>query len=136
MRSSATLVQASGDSTGGRAQIEQIVDVPVPRIHEQIVDVIKVIPEEWMSKRIVQQIVDVPVPHIPKQIVEVILGVVVRLQWHERQHGWTCPQSPEQNVEVIKVILQHVPHVLPHLSASDGIWGTCCSRPVLTLHVG
>ena len=49
-------------------------DVPVPRIHEQIVDVIKVIPEEWMSKRIVQQVVDVPVPHIPKQIVEVILG--------------------------------------------------------------
>ena len=81
--------------------IELIVDVPVPRIHEQIVDVIKVIPEEWMSKRIVQQIVDVPVPHIPKQIVEVILGVVVRLQRHERQHGWTCPQSPEQNVEVI-----------------------------------
>ena len=35
---------------------------------------IKVIPEEWMSKRIVQQIVDVPVPHIPKQIVEVIFG--------------------------------------------------------------
>ena len=32
---------------------------------------IKVIPEESMSKRIVQQIVDVPVPQIPKQIVEV-----------------------------------------------------------------
>ena len=73
--------------------IELIVDVPVPRIYEQILDVIKVI-------------VDVPVPHIPKQIVEVILGVVVRLQRHERQHGWTCPQSPEQIVEVIKVILQ------------------------------
>ena len=81
--------------------IELIVDVPVPRIHEQIVDVIKVIPGEWMSKRIVQQIVDVPGPHIPKQIVEVILGVVVRLQRPERQHGWTCPQSPEQNVEVM-----------------------------------
>ena len=74
-------------------------DCPVPRIHEQIVDVIKVIPEEWMSKRIVQQIVDVPVPQIPKQIVEVIFGVVVRLQRHERQR--TRPQSPEQNVEVI-----------------------------------
>ena len=84
-----------------RVQKTQIVDVPLPRIHEQIVDVIKVIPEEWMSKRSVQQIVDVPVPQIPKQIVEVILGVVVRLQRHERQHGWTCPQSLEQNVEVI-----------------------------------
>ena len=59
VRSSATLVQASGDSTGGRAQIEQIVDVPVQQILEQSVEVIKVIPEEWMSKRIVQQIVDV-----------------------------------------------------------------------------
>ena len=49
-------------------------DVPVPQIQEEIVDVIKVIPEEWMSKRIVQQIVDVPVPQIPKKIVEVILG--------------------------------------------------------------
>ena len=46
-RSSATLVQASGDSTGGRAHIEQIVDVPVPRILEQIVEVIKVIQQEW-----------------------------------------------------------------------------------------
>ena len=56
VRSSATLVQASGDSTGGRAHIEPIVDVPVPQILEQNVDVIKVIPEEWMSNRIVQQI--------------------------------------------------------------------------------
>ena len=48
--------------------------VPVPQIQEQIVDVIKVIPEEWMSKRIVQQIADVPVQQIPKQIVDLILG--------------------------------------------------------------
>ena len=52
----------------------KVIAVPVPKIQEQIVDVIKVIPEEWMSKRIVQQIVDVPVPQIPKQIVEVIFG--------------------------------------------------------------
>ena len=51
-------------------------DVPVPRIWEQSVEVIKVIPEEWMSKRIVQQIVDVPVPQIPKQIVEVVLVIL------------------------------------------------------------
>ena len=46
VRSSATLVQASGDSTGGRAQTEQIVDVPVPQILEQSVEVIKVILQE------------------------------------------------------------------------------------------
>ena len=45
----------------------------VQQILEQSVEVIKVIQEEWMSKRIVQQIVDVPVPQTPKQIVEVIL---------------------------------------------------------------
>ena len=49
-----------------------VIAVPVPQIQEQIVDVIKVIPEEWMSKRTVQQIVDVPVPQIQEQIVEVI----------------------------------------------------------------
>ena len=51
-----------------------VIAVLVPQIQEQIVDVIKVIPEEWMSKRIVQQIVDVPVPQILEQTVEVILG--------------------------------------------------------------
>ena len=50
VRSSATLVQASGDITGGRAQIEQIVDVPVPQIWEQSVDVIKVILQEKCQK--------------------------------------------------------------------------------------
>ena len=33
-----------------------VIAVPVPQIQEQIVDVIKVIPEEWMSKRTVRQI--------------------------------------------------------------------------------
>ena len=37
---------------------QTVLAVPVPKIREQIVDVIKVIPEEWMSKRIVQQIAD------------------------------------------------------------------------------
>ena len=50
VRSSATLVQASGDNTGGRAQIEQIVDAPVPQIWEQSVEVIKVILQEQCQK--------------------------------------------------------------------------------------
>ena len=33
-----------------------VIAVPAPQIQEQIVDVIKVIPEEWMSKRTVRQI--------------------------------------------------------------------------------
>ena len=44
----------------------QLIVIAVP----QIIDVIKVIPEEWMSKQIVQQIVDVPVSKILVEIVE------------------------------------------------------------------
>ena len=43
-----------------------VIAVLVPQIQEHIVDMI---PEEWMSKRIVQQIVDVPVPQILEEIV-------------------------------------------------------------------
>ena len=64
VRSSATLGQASGDNTGGRALVgKQIVDGPVP----QIVD------------GPVPQIVDGPVPQIQEKIVEVI-KVILREQ--------------------------------------------------------
>ena len=70
-----------------------VLAVPVPQIREQIVDVIKVIPEEWTSKRIVQQqIVDVPVLQILEEIVEPVAGEVVcnARTGVRRQHGWTC----------------------------------------------
>ena len=47
-----------------------VIAVLVPQIREQIIDVIQVIPEEWMSKQIVQQIVDVPASKILVEIVE------------------------------------------------------------------
>ena len=51
MRSSTTLGQASGDSTGGRALVgKQIVDGPVPQIREQSVEVIKVILQEQCQR--------------------------------------------------------------------------------------
>ena len=49
--SSATLGQASGDSTGGRALVgKQIVDGPVPQIQEKIVEVVKVILREQCQR--------------------------------------------------------------------------------------
>ena len=45
-------------------------DVPVPQIQEQIVEVFKVIPQVRVSERIVEQIVDVPVPQFVEEIVE------------------------------------------------------------------
>ena len=51
VRSSATLGQASGDSTGGRALVgKQIVDGPVPQIQEKIVEVMKVILREQCQR--------------------------------------------------------------------------------------
>ena len=69
-----------------------VIAVPVPQIQEHIVDVIKVVLEEWMSKRIVQQIVDVPVPQILEEIVALVAGeVVCNARTGVRpQHGWTC----------------------------------------------
>ena len=75
-----------------------------------------------MSKRIVQQIVDVPVPQIPKQIVEVILDGC-----GSRQHGWTCPQLPEHNVDVIKVILQEQCQRMRFFSF-ESVWEGSCGQ--------
>ena len=49
----------------------------VQQILEQSVEVIKVIPEEWISKRIVQQNVDVPMSKI---LVEIVVSVAYRRQ--------------------------------------------------------
>ena len=38
------------------------VDVPVPQIQEQIVEVVKVIPQERVKNRAMEQIMDVPDP--------------------------------------------------------------------------
>ena len=81
-----------------------VLTVPLPQIREQIVDVIKVIPEEWMSKRIVQQIVDVPVPKILEEIVEPAAyrrQATARVDVH-----FPVPQIQEKIVEVIKVVLR------------------------------
>ena len=48
--------------------VELIFDVPVPQVVEEILEVIKVIPQE----RIVEQIVDVPVLQVFEEIVEVV----------------------------------------------------------------
>ena len=81
-----------------------VIAVPVPQIREQIIDVIKVIPEEWMSKQIVQQIVDVPVSKI---LVEIVEPVAYRRQATARVDvHFPVPRILEQIVEVTEVILQ------------------------------
>ena len=116
-----TCTQASGDSTGGRAHTEEIVDVPVPRILEQIVEVIKVIPEEWMSKRIVQQIADVPTSKIPKQIVEVVL-VILQEQCQRMRFFFSFDSVWEGGCG------RHVPHVLPRSQPPHARVDSECKR--------
>ena len=66
-----------------------IISVPLPQILEQIAEVMKVIQQEQISKRIVEQIVDVPVPQIPEQIVEVpvpqVMEETVETTTHSRR---------------------------------------------------
>ena len=69
--------------------VHLIISVPLPQILEQIAEVMKVIQQEQISKRIVEQIVDVPVPQIPEQIVDV-----------------PVPQVMEETVEAAKSIPQ------------------------------
>ena len=81
-----------------------VIAVLVPHIREQIIDVIKVIPEEWMSKQIVQQIVDVPASKI---LVENVEPVAYRREATARVDvHFPVPQIQEKIVEVIRVILQ------------------------------
>ena len=62
--------------------------VPVPHIQEQIVEAIKVIPQEQMAERIVEQIVDVLMPQIQVQFVDV-----------------PVPQIMEETVEVATLLV-------------------------------
>ena len=61
---------------------KQFLDVPVSKILVEIVE-----PVAYRRQATARVDVHFPVPQILEQIVEVILGFVVRLQRHERQHG-------------------------------------------------
>ena len=52
-------------------------DAPVPQVVEDILEVIKVIPQERVSERIVEQIVDVPVLRFMEEIVDTVAGEVI-----------------------------------------------------------
>jgi len=73
--------------------VEQVVDVPVPQVVEEVIEVAKVIPQERVQQRTVEQVVDVPVPQIVEEILEQVVDVPV-------------PQVVEEVVEIAKVIPQ------------------------------
>ena len=93
--------------------VEQIVDMPVPQIQEQIVEVAEIIPQERTS----EHTVGVPAPLILEEVVEVVKAVKIVPQERisakicEQIVGATVPHavdelvSPfqEETVEVIKL---------------------------------
>merc|ERR550532_1064583 len=50
-------------------EVPQIVQKPVEQFVRQLVEVVKVVPQERVSNRTVEQIVDVPVPMVQEEIV-------------------------------------------------------------------
>ena len=58
-------------------------DVPIPRIQEQIFEVVKLVLQERVSERIVEQNEDVPMPWIKEEFVEFVefVGVLFLLVW-------------------------------------------------------
>ena len=81
--------------------VHMITSVPVPQIQEQNVDVIKVIPQEQMSKRIPEKFVGVPVPQIMEETVE-----VAKLIAQERIQQRTLEETV--NVPVLQIQQQIV----------------------------
>ena len=87
--------------------VHLITSVPVPQIQEQNVDLIKVIPQEQMSKRILEQFVGVPVPQIMEETVEVAkLIAQERIQQRTLEKTVNVPvlQIQEQIVAVVKAL--------------------------------
>ena len=117
-----------GDEMQSKRGVSTVKHVPVSKIsvesghcpiQEQIVDVIKVIPQEQMAERVVEQIVDVPVPQILEQIVDVPVPQLMeetdevakliaqeRIQQHTLEETVNVPllQIQQQIVEVVKAV--------------------------------
>ena len=56
--------------------VEQLVDMPVPQIQEQNLEVAEITPRRRIPERTVGQIDDVPVPQIHEQIVGVVKNIL------------------------------------------------------------
>ena len=87
---------------------EHIVDVLVPLIMEEIVEIIKVVLQERISERICEQTVDVHVPRVVEQVSEVP-------KTSSRDRTLQCAAEQNPNVPVPKMVTQllEVPKIIP-----------------------
>ena len=91
--------------------VEQIVDMAVPQIQEQIVEVAQTIPQERTSEHTAQQIAGVPVPWVQERILEGA-KIIPQKRILERIVGQMddvpVPQTLNEIVEVGKAIPRRV----------------------------
>ena len=91
--------------------VAQFVDMLVPQIQEQIVEVSNTIPQERISERIVEYTRDVPVPQIREQIVEVVNNFPqerISERTAEQTVDVTTPQILEEIVEAVSATHERV----------------------------
>ena len=75
--------QRGGENPPTRARfqqriVEQFQNIPVPEIVEEIVQVVKMIPQERIQNSILEQIQNVPVPQVVEKTLEVVKMVLRR----------------------------------------------------------
>ena len=87
---------------------KHIVDVLIPLIMEEIVEIIKVVLQERISERIREQTVDVHVPRVVEQVSEVP-------KTSSRDRTLQCAAEQNPNVPVPKMVTQllEVPKIIP-----------------------
>ena len=87
---------------------EHIVDVLIPLIMEEIVEIIKVVLQERISERIREQTVDAHVPRVVEQVSEVS-------KTSSRDRILQCAAEQNPNVPVPKMVTQllEVPKIIP-----------------------
>ena len=81
---------------------EQIVDVPVPRIREEV---IQHTPQDRISNRSSEQTIDIPIRQILENIVEVI-QLILQERVSERIGAKLASRIQEKLLEVIQLIRQ------------------------------
>ena len=84
---------------------EQIVDVPVPRIREEV---IQHTPQDRISNRSSEQTIDIPIRQIQEKIVEVIqlIQLILQERISERIGAKLASRIQEKLLEVIQLIRQ------------------------------
>ena len=85
--------------------VAETIDVPVPRVTENIIEVLKHVPQEQAQSCTVEQIIDLPVPHVKEEIIEVLRRIArerVPKRTVEQTVAVPVPRVMEETIKVAK----------------------------------